>query len=65
VPDKYAPPRFKPIALPDAFLAAGDLPTLHHHYGISADALIRQITLWLEAWLLAKPGRARFSSSFT
>ena len=28
-----------PIALPDEFLAAGALPTLHDRYGLSTDAL--------------------------
>jgi len=45
----HVTPRFKQIALPDAFLAAGALPTLHDRYGISADAMVRQITAWLEA----------------
>ncbi|MCX3307499.1 transketolase family protein, partial [Pantoea vagans] len=45
----HVTPRFKQIALPDAFLAAGALPTLHGRYGISADAMVRQITDWLEA----------------
>ena len=42
-------PRFRQIALPDAFLAAGALPTLHDRYGISTEAMIRQITAWMEA----------------
>jgi transketolase len=42
-----APP-FRQIALPDQFLAAGALPTLHERYGISADAISRQIRAWLE-----------------
>jgi len=44
----YVTPRFKQIALPDAFLAAGALPTLHDLYSISADAMVRQISTWLE-----------------
>lgn len=32
-------PSFRQIALPDAFLDAGALPTLHDRYGISADAI--------------------------
>lgn len=40
-------PRFKQIALPDAFLAAGALPTLHDRYGISTEAMVKQITAWL------------------
>ena len=42
----YAPgwlPPFRQIALPDAFLDAGALPTLHERYGISADAVARSI----------------------
>ena len=35
--------RIVPIALPDAFLAAGALPTLHDRYGLSADAVIARI----------------------
>lgn len=42
-----APP-FRQIALPDRFLAAGALPTLHERYGISAEAISRQIRVWLE-----------------
>jgi len=45
----HVTPRFKQIALPDAFLAAGALPTLHDRYGISTDAMVKQITAWLEA----------------
>jgi transketolase len=30
-------PRFRQIGLPDAFLAAGALPTLHDRYGISTE----------------------------
>lgn len=40
-------PTFRQIGLPDAFLAAGALPTLHDHYGISATAVARQIKGWL------------------
>src|SRR5829696_159607 len=42
-----APPRFSQIALPDAFLDAGALPTLHDRYGISASAMARSIKGWL------------------
>ncbi|WP_206060811.1 hypothetical protein [Nonomuraea basaltis] len=35
--------RVVPIALPDAFLAAGALPTLHDRYGLSTDAIIAAI----------------------
>ncbi|MBS3024207.1 transketolase family protein [Acidiphilium multivorum] len=40
-------PRFRQIGLPDEFLAAGALPTLHDRYGISAEAMARQIRAWL------------------
>jgi transketolase len=40
-------PTFRQIALPDAFLDAGALPTLHDRYGISSDAVARQIKGWL------------------
>jgi transketolase len=42
-----APRRFGQIALPDAFLDAGALPTLHDRYGISANAVARQVKHWL------------------
>ena len=32
--------RIVPIALPDEFLAAGALPTLHDRYGLSTDAIV-------------------------
>ncbi len=41
------PARFRQIALPDAFLEAGALPTLHERYGISAAAMARRIKEWL------------------
>jgi transketolase len=40
-------PVFKQIALPDAFLDAGALPTLHDRYGISTAAICKQIKTWL------------------
>ncbi|AFO49775.1 Transketolase [Pseudomonas sp. XWY-1] len=40
-------PTFRQIALPDAFLDAGALPTLHDRYGISTDAVSAQIKAWL------------------
>ena len=36
-------PAFDHIALPDEFLAAGALPTLHDRYGISTDAIAARI----------------------
>ena len=40
-------PTFRHIALPDEFLAAGALPTLHDRYGISAHAIAASIKTWL------------------
>lgn len=40
-------PTFKQIALPDAFLDAGALPTLHDRYGISTEAICQSIRTWL------------------
>ncbi|WP_118186143.1 transketolase family protein [Paraburkholderia phosphatilytica] len=40
-------PPFRQIALPDAFLDAGALPTLHDRYGISVDAMSDTIKRWL------------------
>jgi transketolase len=40
-------PAFRQIALPDAFLDAGALPTLHDRYGISTDAIAASIKGWL------------------
>lgn len=39
---------FRQIGLPDAYLAAGALPTLHDRYGISAGAMQAKIRSWLE-----------------
>ncbi|MGA7778721.1 MAG: transketolase family protein [Paraburkholderia sp.] len=38
---------YKQIALPDAFLDAGALPTLHDRYGISTNAMASNIKKWL------------------
>jgi transketolase len=40
-------PAFRQIALPDAFLDAGALPTLHDRYGISTEAMCNTIKGWL------------------
>ena len=40
-------PVFRQVALPDAFLDAGALPTLHDRYGISAEAMAGRIKGWL------------------
>jgi transketolase len=39
--------RFRQLALPDEFLAAGALPTLHDRYGISPAAMAKRIRSWL------------------
>ena len=38
---------FKSIALPDEFLDAGALPTLHDQYGLSVDAVVAKIKSWM------------------
>jgi transketolase len=43
---RIAPP-FHQVGLPDAFLDAGALPTLHDRYGISTAALSGRIKEWL------------------
>lgn len=40
-------PRFRQIALPDEFLDAGALPTLHDRYGISTMAMAQTLKSWL------------------
>lgn len=40
-------PAFEPVALPDAFLAAGALPTLHDRYGPSSGAMAASVERWL------------------
>lgn len=40
-------PEFRQIALPDQFLDAGALPTLHDRYGISTSAIVAQLKSWL------------------
>ena len=39
--------RFRQIGLPDAFLDAGALPTLHDRYGISTSAVVAVVKSWL------------------
>ncbi len=41
--------RIAPIALPDEFLAAGALPTLHDRYGLSTDEVAARVKLELGA----------------
>ena len=42
-------PRVVPIALPDEFLAAGALPTLHDRYGLSTDSIISKVKAELDS----------------
>ena len=44
---RVQPAGFQLAGLPDAFLDAGALPTLHERYGISRDALAARIKGWL------------------
>jgi transketolase len=45
---RVQPASFQLAGLPDAFLDAGALPTLHDRYGISREALGARIRSWLE-----------------
>ena len=36
-----------PVALPDEFLDAGALPTLHENYGLSTDSIVKSVHGWL------------------
>lgn len=47
--ENVRPPAFRQVALPDAFLDAGALPTLHDRYGISAEAMAKSIKGWLSS----------------
>jgi transketolase len=40
-------PAFRQIALPDEFLDAGALPTLHDRYGISSASMAESIRGWM------------------
>lgn len=42
------PTKFRTLALPDAFLDAGALPTLHDRYGISAEKMVESLKSWLK-----------------
>lgn len=42
------PAGFQLAGLPDAFLDAGALPTLHERYGVSRAALVRRVKQWLK-----------------
>jgi transketolase len=41
--------RIVPAALPDEFLAAGALPTLHDRYGLSTDSIVSKVKAELDA----------------
>ncbi|NBP45724.1 MAG: transketolase family protein, partial [Betaproteobacteria bacterium] len=41
------PSAFHLMGLPDAFLDAGALPTLHDRYGISTVKMVEKIKTWL------------------
>jgi transketolase len=41
------PAGFQLAGLPDAFLDAGALPTLHDRYGISTTELVKSIKKWM------------------
>jgi transketolase len=41
------PSKFRLLGLPDAFLDAGALPTLHDRYGISTEKVCERIKKWL------------------
>lgn len=42
-----APSKYRMLALPDAFLDAGALPTLHDRYGISTEKMMVSIKSWM------------------
>ncbi|MEA3537034.1 transketolase family protein [Rhizobium sp. CC-YZS058] len=42
------PSAFRQIALPDAFLEAGALPTLHERYGLSTERVVASLKAWLD-----------------
>jgi len=41
--------RIVPVALPDEFLAAGALPTLHDRYGLSTDSIVSRVKAELQS----------------
>ncbi|VVE12667.1 transketolase family protein [Pandoraea cepalis] len=41
-------PALEVVALPDQFLDAGALPTLHDRYGISTEVIVERIKAWLK-----------------
>lgn len=45
--ENVIPTKFRQLALPDAFLDAGALPTLHDRYGISPEKMVETLKKWL------------------
>lgn len=45
--NSVAPAKFRLAGLPDAYLDAGALPTLHDRYGISTEVLSQRVKAWL------------------
>lgn len=45
--EEVRPTRFRQLALPDAFLDAGALPTLYERYGISVERMAASLKAWL------------------
>ena len=43
-----SPAKFRLAGLPDAYLDAGALPTLHDRYGISTEVLSQRVKAWLD-----------------
>jgi transketolase len=46
--ESVLPAKFRMLGLPDAFLDAGALPTLHDRYGISAEKMAQSLKNWLK-----------------
>lgn len=47
VTNNVQPTAFRQIGLPDVFLDAGTLPTLHNRYGLSVDEVCKSVKGWL------------------
>jgi transketolase len=45
--ESAAPSKYRMLGLPDAFLDAGALPTLHDRYGISTEKMAASIKSWI------------------
>ena len=48
VSNGVAPTAFRQIGLPDVFLDAGTLQTLHNRYGFSVDEVCKSVRGWLK-----------------